>query len=141
MQIAEKHNLIVLEDAAEVHGAEYKGRKAGSIGHTSTFSFYANKIINTGEGGMVVTNDEMMAERARSYRNLCFKAERRFYHTEMGYNFRMTNLQAAIGVAQMERIEESVSFKRSMGDYYRKKLSEISGIRFPLEKPWAKTVY
>ncbi len=141
MEIAEKYNLTVIEDAAEVHGAEYRGEKAGSIGHIAIFSFYANKIINTGEGGMVVTNNKVMAERARSYRNLCFKTSRRFYHTEMGYNFRITNLQAAIGMAQIERIEESVSFKREMGDYYRKKLSEIPGIRFPLEKPWAKTVY
>ena len=141
LEIAKKYNLTVVEDAAEVHGAEYKGKKAGSIGHIAIFSFYANKIINTGEGGMVVTNNRVMDERARSYSNLCFKTSRRFYHTEMGYNFRMTNLQAAIGVAQMERIEESVSFKRRMGDYYRERLSRIPGLRFPLESPWAKTVY
>jgi len=141
LYIAKKHNLTIIEDAAEVHGAEYKGRKAGSIGHISSFSFYANKIITTGEGGMVLTNDNKMSKRAFSYRNLGFQRDRRFYHTELGYNFRMTNLQAALGVAQMERIEELVSFKRRMGDYYREILSDIQGLRFQIEKPWAKTVY
>jgi len=141
METADRYNLMVIEDAAEVHGAEYKGKKAGSIGHIAAFSFYANKIITTGEGGMVVTDNEEIAQRARSYRNLCFKANQRFYHTEMGYNFRMTNMQAAIGLAQMERIEELVSFKRRMGDYYREKLSDIQGLRFQIEKPWAKAVY
>ena len=106
MELAEKYRLRVIEDAAEVHGAEYKGRKAGSIGDVSCFSFYANKIITSGEGGMVVTGDEEIAERARSYRNLYFRPEKRFYHTELGYNFRMTNLQAAVAFAQLERIGE-----------------------------------
>jgi len=141
LEIAERHNLIVIEDAAEVHGAEYKGRKCGSLGHVSAFSFYANKIITTGEGGMVLTSDPEMAERARSYRNLCFRSDRRFFHTELGFNYRMTNLQAALGVAQMERIEEFVTKKRGLGEYYRKKLGAIEGIRTQIEKPWAKTVY
>jgi perosamine synthetase len=141
MKLALKYNLIVIEDAAEVHGAEYKGKKCGSIGHIAAFSFYANKIITTGEGGMVVTKDSVIAERAASYRNLCFRSEKRFFHTEIGYNFRMTNLQAAIGVAQMERIEEFVEKKRYLGAYYREKLSEIPGICFQIEKPWAKSVY
>jgi len=141
IDISEKYGLLVMEDAAEVHGAEYKGRKCGSIGHAASFSFYANKIVTTGEGGMVVTNDDRVAERARSFRNLCFRPEKRFYHTELGYNFRMTNLQAAIGVAQTERIEESIAIKRRLGAYYRKKLAEIPGLRFAPEKPWAKTVY
>ena len=141
LEIAKKHNLRVIEDAAEVHGAEYKGRKCGSLGDIAVFSFYANKIVTTGEGGMVVTNDPEMAERARSYRNLCFRPERRFFHTELGYNFRMTNLQAAIGVAQMERVEEFVAIKRRLGAYYRQGLADVPGVRFQTEKSWAKSVY
>lgn len=141
MELARKHNLIVIEDAAEAHGAEYKGRKCGSIGHLSAFSFYANKIVTTGEGGMVLTSDCKMAERARSYRNLCFRPEKRFYHTELGNNYRMTNLQAALGVAQMDRIDEFVAIKRRLGKYYQEKLSAIEGIKTQIEKPWAKTVY
>ena len=141
MEIARKHDLIVIEDAAEAHGAEYKGRKCGNLGHISAFSFYANKIITTGEGGMVLTSDRKMAERAESYRNLCFRPEKRFLHTELGYNFRMTNLQAALGVAQMERIEEFIAIKRRLGAYYREQLGAIKGIKTQVEKPWAKTVY
>lgn len=147
-EIAKKHDLKIVEDAAEVHGAEYFSRvrgnkwlKCGSMGDVAAFSFYANKIVTTGEGGMVVTDDPQIAERAASYRNLCFKPEKRFYHTELGYNFRMTNLQAAIGVAQIERVEEFISIKRSLGDYYRKRLSTIPGVRFQVEKPYAKSVY
>lgn len=139
--LAQKHGLVVIEDAAEVHGAEYKGRKCGSLGHISSWSFYANKIITTGEGGMVVTSDKAMADRARSYRNLCFRPEKRFYHTELGYNFRMTNLQAAIGIAQLERIDEFVAIKRELGDYYRAGLSAVKGIKCQTEKEWAKSVY
>jgi len=141
LAIAKKHNLIVIEDAAEAHGAEYRGRKCGRLGHISAWSFYANKIITTGEGGIVLTSDSKMAKRAASYRNLCFLPQRRFYHTELGYNFRMTNMQAAIGVAQMERIEEFIKIKRSLGDYYRQKLNKIEGIKCQVEKPWAKMVY
>ncbi len=141
LYIADKHNLVVIEDAAEVHGAEYKGKKCGGIGHISAWSFYANKIITTGEGGMVLTSDSKMAERAASYRNLCFRPEKRFYHTELGYNFRMTNLQAAIGVAQMDRIEEFVTIKRRLGEYYWEGLSKIQGLKLQIEKNWAKMVY
>ena len=147
-ELAEKYDLKIVEDAAEVHGAEYfsevkgnKWLKCGSMGDVAAFSFYANKIITTGEGGMVMTNDPAVAERAASYRNLCFKPEKRFYHTELGYNFRMTNLQAAIGVAQIERIEEFISIKRSLGEYYRHRLSYIQGVRFQVEKPYARSVY
>jgi len=147
-EIAEKHNLKIVEDAAEVHGAEYFSRergnkwlKCGSMGDAAAFSFYANKIVTTGEGGMVVTDDPQISERAASYRNLCFKPEKRFYHTELGYNFRMTNLQAAIGIAQLERVKEFISIKRSLGEYYRNKLSTIPGVRFQVEKPYARSVY
>ena len=141
MELAEKHGLYVIEDAAEVHGAEYKGRKCGSIGHINCFSFYANKIITTGEGGMVVTDDDKLAERARLHRNLCFKAGRRFYHEELGANYRMTNLQAAVGVAQLERIDEFVEIKRRNGAAYNKYLTDTEWLQGPVEKEWAKNVY
>lgn len=147
-KLAEKYDLKIIEDAAEAHGAEYfskvkgnKWLKCGSMGDAGAFSFYANKIITTGEGGMVVTDDSEIAQRVGSYRNLCFKPEKRFYHTELGYNFRMTNLQAAIGVAQLERVEEFISIKRTLGEYYRQKLSNIPGVRFQIEKTFARSVY
>ena len=141
MELARARGLQVLEDAAEVHGAEYKGRPCGSIGDAASFSFYANKIITTGEGGMVVTDDDEVAARARSYRNLCFVPEERFHHEELGYNFRMTNMQAALGVAQVERIDALVAKKRLLGERYRKGLEGLAGVRFQVERPWAKTVY
>jgi perosamine synthetase len=141
LELAEKHKLYIVEDAAEVHGAEYKGRKCGSIGHINCFSFYANKIITTGEGGMVVTDDDKLADRARLHRNLCFKEGRRFYHEELGANYRMTNLQAAVGVAQMERIDEFVDIKRRNGASYNRHLKDIEWLQGPVEKVWAKNVY
>ena len=141
LELAHKYNLVAVEDAAEAHGAEYKGRKCGGLGDIGCFSFYANKIITTGEGGMVLTNRADYVERARSLRNLCFRKERRFYHTELGHNFRLTNLQAAVGVAQIERIDESVERKRRMGRMYTEQLSDIPGLQLPVEEPWAKNVY
>jgi len=141
MELAERYDLRVIEDAAEVHGALYKGKKAGGIGDVGSFSFYANKIITTGEGGMVVTNDEEMTERARSYRNLCFKKEKRFYHTELGENFRMTNLQAAVGVAQLEQIDRFIEIKRENARKYSECLADISGIKTPVEQSGVKNVY
>ncbi|MBN1890309.1 MAG: DegT/DnrJ/EryC1/StrS family aminotransferase [Thermoflexales bacterium] len=150
LALAEKHGLRVIEDAAEVHGAEYLSGRAGphpawkrcgGLGHISTFSFYANKLITTGEGGMVLTNDATYAERARSLRNLCFQPQRRFYHTQLGYNFRLTNLQAALGVAQMERIDDIVARKRWMGHAYTQRLQGIPGLQLPLEESWARQVY
>jgi perosamine synthetase len=140
-ELAEKHSLVIIEDAAEVHGAEYKGRRCGGLGHISVFSFYANKIITTGEGGMVLTNDRGYAEKAKSLRNLCFRPEQRFLHTELGHNFRMTNIQAAIGLAQVERIDELITRKRWIGEQYNRRLADISGICLPVEKQWAKNVY
>ncbi|MFC1964599.1 DegT/DnrJ/EryC1/StrS family aminotransferase [Chloroflexota bacterium] len=141
MDLACKYRLKIIEDAAEVHGAEYKGRKAGSIGHVGCFSFYANKIITSGEGGMVVTSDETIAERSRAYRNLCFRPEKRFYHTEIGYNFRMTNLQAAIAFAQLEHIDKLIQIKRRNAMLYSEWLRDIGDIKLPVEKEWAKNVY
>ncbi len=141
LELAMKYNLTIIEDAAEAHGAEYKGSKCGGLGDLSVFSFYANKIVTTGEGGMVLTNNERLAERLRSIRNLCFRKERRFYHTNLGHNFRLTNIQAAIGLAQIERIEESVARKRLMGEAYNERLQNIAGLQLPTEEPWAKDVY
>lgn len=141
LALSEKHRLTLIEDAAEANGAEYKGRRCGSFGHISCFSFYANKIITTGEGGMLLTNDESTADRLRSMRNLCFKKERRFYHTALGHNFRLTNMQAALGLAQLEYIEESIQHKRWLGKTYTEKLSHLDGLQLPVEEDWAKNVY
>jgi perosamine synthetase len=141
LELANKYNLAIIEDAAEVHGAEYKGRKCGSLGDLSCFSFYANKIITTGEGGMILARDAVQAERLRSLRNLCFRKERRFYHTELGHNYRLTNLQAAIGLAQLEKIDESVQKKRWMAAAYGEGLKDIPFLQLPLEESWAKNVY
>lgn len=140
-ELAAKHRLLIIEDAAEAHGAEYRGRKAGGIGQAGCFSFYANKIVNTGEGGMVVTADAAIAERARAYRNLCFQEGKRFYHTGLGYNFRMTNLQAAVGLAQLENIEKHIAIKIHNASLYNRNLADIAEIRLPVEKEWAKNVY
>ncbi|SKB93628.1 DegT/DnrJ/EryC1/StrS family aminotransferase [Daejeonella lutea] len=131
LEIAEAHNLKVIEDAAEMHGQTYKGKPCGSFGDISTFSFYPNKHITTGEGGMILTDDEELAERCRSLRNLCFKAEQRFVHDEIGWNLRMTNLQAAMGVAQLERLSEFVGLKRKMGSLYNSQLESTTGIQIP----------
>jgi perosamine synthetase len=140
-QLSKEHNLIIIEDAAEAHGGEYKGQKCGGLGEVSCFSFYANKIISTGEGGMVLTSDEGMAERLQAERNLAFRQERRFFHTELGHNYRLTNLQAAIGLAQLERIEEHVERKRKMASAYTAGLQDLPQLQLPIEKEWAKNVY
>ena len=141
MEIAERHGLFVIEDAAEAHGAESHGRRVGGIGTMGCFSFYANKIITTGEGGMVVTNDAKLAERLRSLRNLAFRRDRRFLHTEIGHNYRLTNLQAALGVAQVARVDTHIEKKRWMAEAYRLQLRRITDIRLPVERKWAKNVY
>ncbi len=142
LKIAEKYNLKIIEDSAEMHGQTYLGRPCGSFGDISIFSFYPNKHITTGEGGMVVTNDENIAERCRSLRNLCFKPDRRFVHEDLGWNFRMTNLQAALGVAQLERFDEFVSRKRRMGKMYTKFLSGITSLELPVvSTEYAENIY
>jgi perosamine synthetase len=140
MEIAGRYNLRVIEDAAESHGAEVVGRRVGGIGDMGCFSFYANKIITTGEGGMVVTNDAGYAERLRSLRNLCFRSDRRFFHTEIGHNYRLTNIQAAVGVAQVECIDRHISHKRWMAESYRRRLVGLP-VTLPVERNWAKNVY
>lgn len=168
--LAYRHGLYVIEDAAEVHGAEYfsnweransrmkralseeeqndvspegqgSWQKCGAMGDIAAFSFYANKIITTGEGGMVVTSDDGLAERARSLRNLCFQTHQRFLHEDLGYNFRMTSLQAAVGVAQMERIDELIRRKMWQGQAYRKRLGRVEGIKLQSVKDWARPSY
>lgn len=140
--LARKHGLQVIEDAAEMHGQTYRGTPCGSFGEISTFSFYPNKHVTTGEGGMIVTDDPVLAEKCRSLRNLCFRPEQRFVHDELGWNFRMTNLQAALGVAQLERLDEFVRRKRRMGARYDELLANTPGISLPLAKTdYADSIY
>jgi perosamine synthetase len=142
LRLAKAYDLTVIEDAAEMHGQTYRGRPCGSFGNISTFSFYPNKHITTGEGGMVVTDDEGLAERCRSLRNLCFNDKRRFSHEELGWNFRMTNLQAALGLAQLERLDEFVARKRHMGNYYSRLLAGLSGLQLPVAATeYAENIY
>jgi perosamine synthetase len=142
LSVARRHGLKVIEDAAEVIGQSYRGQPCGSFGDVSTFSFYPNKHVTTGEGGMVLTNDPALAERCRSLRNLCFKAEQRFLHDELGWNFRMTNMQAALGVAQLERLDRSIAIKRRMGARYTELLQGTRGITLPVARTsYAENVY
>lgn len=125
LELAKKHGLYVIEDAAEMHGQTYKGHPCGSFGDISTFSFYPNKHITCGEGGMLVTNNEKLAERCRLIRNLFFSPQKRYVHEELGYNFRMTNMQAAIGLAQFEKIQQTVEKKRWIGRKYTELLEDL----------------
>lgn len=131
LRLAEQYGLKVIEDAAELIGQCYKGRLCGSFGDISTFSFYPNKHITTGEGGMIVTDDDQLADTCRSLRNLCFQPRKRFVHERLGWNLRMTNLQAALGLAQLERLDEFVAIKRSMGARYNELLAAIPGLQLP----------
>ncbi len=142
LEIATKYNLKIIEDAAEMHGQEYLGKKCGSFGDISTLSFYPNKHITTGEGGMVLTDNDELANKCRSLRNLCFIPEQRFLHYELGYNARMTNMQAAIGLAQLERIDSFVEKKRWIGKKYTEQLKHVTSLQFPLEKTtFAENIY
>lgn len=142
LELADKYDLKVIEDAAEMHGQTYKNKQAGSFGDISTFSFYPNKHITTGEGGMIMTDDPVLADKCRSLRNLCFIPEKRFYHEELGFNFRMTNLQAALGMAQIERLDEFVKIKRQMGQKYTELLQSLTNIRLPLKQTsYAQNIY
>ena len=142
MAIAHQHGLLVIEDAAEMHGQTYRGKPCGSFGDISTFSFYPNKHLTTGEGGMIVTNNSELADRCHSLRNLCFQPQKRFVHEELGWNFRMTNMQAALGVAQLERLDEFVSRKRHMGQRYTSLLADLSSIQLPLaHTDYAQNIY
>ncbi|MEM9089116.1 MAG: DegT/DnrJ/EryC1/StrS family aminotransferase [Cyanobacteria bacterium P01_F01_bin.53] len=142
MAIAQKHDIAIIEDAAEMHGQTYKGNPCGSFGDISTFSFYPNKHITTGEGGMILANDERLASRCRSLRNLCFQPHQRFIHEELGWNMRMSNMQAAVGVAQLERLDEFTSRKREMGRLYTDLLNNVPGLKLPLAKTdYADSIY
>ena len=141
IRIARKYNLLVIEDAAEAHGAEYKSRKVGGIGHIGCFSFYGNKIITSGEGGMIVTGSKKIAERCRNLKNLSFLKEKRFWHKELGFNYRMTNIQAAIGLAQFEKIKEYIRMRRNNAALYNALLKNIPGITLPVERANVKNVY
>lgn len=134
LELAKKYQLYIIEDGAEAHGLEYKGVKCGSFGTITAMSFYPNKHITTGEGGIVMTNDYELAERSRSFRNLCHKQGQRFVHEELGYNFRMSNIQAAVGVAQLEKIEEHLSRKRVMGNFYQDALQNCKKLQLPVKK-------
>lgn len=134
MLLAKKYHLKIIEDVAEAQGQTYKGKPCGSFGDVACLSFYPNKFVTTGEGGMVLATDEAVTERCRSLRNLCFKPGRRFVHDELGHNYRITNLQAAVGVAQMQRLESHVTKKRFIGDYYTAHLSDIDHLQLPLQR-------
>lgn len=134
IKIANKYHLAIIEDAAELIGGKYKNKPCGSFGTISTFSFYPNKHITTGEGGMILTNDSQLAERCKSLRNLCFKQNNRFVHDEIGWNYRMTNLQAALGIAQLEKLEKSIDKKLLIGKKYLEELKSIDLISMQLTK-------
>jgi perosamine synthetase len=140
--LASRYGLKIIEDAAEMLGQTYKGKPCGSFGDVSTFSFYPNKHVTTGEGGMVVTNDMRLMEQSKSLRNLCFQPGKRFVHERLGWNLRMTNLQAAVGVAQLEQLDDFVLRKRQIGEQYNELLKEVLGIQLPLVKTdYAENIY
>ena len=142
IEIADRHGLLIIEDAAEMHGQTYRGQPCGSFGLMSTFSFYPNKHITCGEGGMVVTDDDDVAEHCRRLRNLCFQPGRRFVHEELGWNYRMTNLQAAVGLAQLESLDKHVSKKRWIGETYQRQLKDIEKVQKPTQQTdYADNIY
>jgi perosamine synthetase len=144
MKIAKKYNLYVIEDAAEAHGAEYKGKKVGSFGDISCFSFYGNKIITTGEGGMCLTNNEELTEKMRILRDHGMNPNRKYWHDLIGFNYRITNLQAAVGVAQLKKLDRFVEKKREIARWHSEGLKELEEeglITLHPEMPWAKCVY
>jgi perosamine synthetase len=143
MALARKHGLIVIEDAAEAIGSEYEGRMCGTFGDLGCFSFFANKTITSGEGGMVVTASKEMAEACRSFKNLCFsdKGGRVFVHEHIGYNYRLSNLLAAVGLAQLERVVDYVAMRRANARRYTERLKGVPGLVLPVERPWAKNTY
>lgn len=141
LALAKQYKLYVIEDAAEAYGGEYKNKKVGTLGTIGCFSFYANKIITTGEGGMIVTNNKKIADRARQLKDLSHSPKRRFLHEEIGFNYRMTNMQAALGLAQLEEIDNFLKKKQWMAELYTRLLKNVEGLTLPVQKPWAKNVY
>jgi perosamine synthetase len=141
LDLARRRGLAVIEDAAEAHGAVYRGRAAGSLGDAAVFSFYGNKIITTGEGGMVTTNDAELARVARRLRDHAFSADRHFWHRYLGFNYRMTNMQAAVGLAQTERLDRLVAARRRNARLYHEALGGVRGLRLPVELPDVTNVF
>ena len=141
MKIAKKHKLYVIEDAAEAHGATYKGKKVGSIGDIGCFSFYSNKIVTTGEGGGLTTNSDVWDKKIRLIKNLSFGEKDKFMHQSLGFKYQMTNLQAAVGAAQMENIDKILKMKVDMAKRYLKGLKDVPYIQLPIEEKYAKNVY
>lgn len=141
LEIAKKHHLFVIEDCAEALGAEYKNQKVGTLGDVGCFSFFANKVITTGEGGMVTTNDRNLYQKMMILRDHGMTKERRYWHLYPGFNYRMTNLQAAIGLAQIERIEKFLNYRQKVVERYHQQLSEIKGLTLPPDAEWGKNVY
>ena len=141
MQLPKKNHLFVIEDAAEAIGSKYKGAKVGGLADCGVFSFYGNKIITTGEGGMITTNNKEFYEYARFLRDHAMDPQKRYYHTELGYNYRMTNIQAAVGVAQLERIEEILNHRERLVSWYNNKINLSSSVRLNFVADWAKSSY
>jgi len=139
--LARDAGAALLEDAAEAHGAEYGGKRVGSIGRAGTFSFYGNKLMTTGEGGMVVTDDDALAERVRFLKDHGMSPARRYFHTELAFNYRMTNLQAALGLAQLERLEDFIARRRAIYARYADGLRGVEGIELNVERPRTRNVY
>ena len=139
--IASRHGLVVVEDAAEAHGAEYRGRRVGSLGRCAMFSFYGNKVITSGEGGMITTDDEAVYLKAKRLRDHAMSPAKRYWHEEVGYNYRMTNLQAALGVAQLERIDEFAARRSEIMGWYRDVLGDRPGLRLNRAEPWARNAH
>ena len=137
LKISEKHNLKIIEDCAEAHGVEYKGKKVGSIGDIGAFSFFANKTITCGEGGMVVTNSKELAEKAKNLKNLSYGKVNKFIHDNIGFNYRLPNISAALGLGQFANIEKIFSGKKRIYSRYKKNLENVKGIKIPLVKDWA----
>jgi perosamine synthetase len=141
VKIARENKLLLVEDAAEAHGAEYGGRRVGSIGNCGVFSFYGNKVITTGEGGMITTSDPDLYSKAKLLRDHAMSPEKRYWHSEVGFNYRMTNLQAALGVAQMERIEEFLAKRREIMRWYRRGFASMPSLRLNYEEPGTANVF
>ena len=141
IKIADAYDAVVIEDAAEAHGAEYKNQRVGSIGDAATFSFYGNKIVTTGEGGMVVTDNDLINERLRRLKDLCMDPGKRYWFPEIGYNYRMTNIQAAIGCAQMEDIDWHLHRRREIAEWYDSYLNGVNVAMTPVEREWAEHAY
>lgn len=142
LALAKEHDLVVVEDAAEAIGSSYKGKACGAMAELGCFSFFANKVITTGEGGMVVTSDDSLAEKLRYYKNLCFPSgTRRYFHEHIGFNYRMPNTSAAIGLAQLERVDEYVARRRENARRYNQRLTGERGVSVPAERSWGVNSY